>query len=153
MHVCVICDCYIIGTEPICWLTQDQLLNKKSVLSISYLESNTGRKLPTGLRDQYKIHDNDNLSDLLLSPRALNRNGSFMTCYACQRNIAYSKYDKPPKFAISNGWCIGELPKTIIDREITDILESSVAKIRIFANVYSYNAGAHKAIKGHHVFF
>ena len=28
-----------------------------------------------------------------------------------------------------------------------------MARIRIFANVYSYNAGAHKAIKGHHVFF
>ena len=54
---------------------------------------------------------------------------------------------------ISNGWCIGELPKNICDGKIEDILASSVAKIRIFANVYSYNAGAHKAIKRHCVFF
>ena len=76
-----------------------------------------------------------------------------MACQTCQRSIAYSKSDTPPKFAISNGWCIGELPNDIIDGEISDILQSSVAKFRIFANVYSYNAGAHKAIKGHHVFF
>ena len=28
-----------------------------------------------------------------------------------------------------------------------------VARVRIFGNVFSYSAGAHKAIKGHHTFF
>ena len=41
----------------------------------------------------------------------------------------------------------------MINREIDDILASSVAIFRIFANVYSYTGGAHKAIKGQHVFF
>ena len=27
------------------------------------------------------------------------------------------------------------------------------AKIRLFANVYSYTPGAHRSIKGHHTFF
>ena len=76
-----------------------------------------------------------------------------MSYDSCHRHIAYADTDLPPKFAISNGWCIGELPNNIIDQEIEDILASSVARIRIFANVYSYNAGAHKVIKGHHVFF
>ena len=76
-----------------------------------------------------------------------------MTCESCFNNIAYSDSENPPKFAISNGWCIGEVPNDIIDGEVSEILESSVAQIRIFANVYSYNAGAHKAIKGHHIFF
>ena len=75
-----------------------------------------------------------------------------MSCESCFRNIAYSTYDVPPKYAISNGWCIGELPRNLIDGDIEDILASSVARLRIFSNVYSYNAGAHKAIKGNHVF-
>ena len=37
--VCVVCDSFIIGTEPICWLSTEQLLEKTSVLSVSYLES------------------------------------------------------------------------------------------------------------------
>ena len=60
---------------------------------------------------------------------------------------------KPPKFGISNGWVIGSVPENVIDGEVNDILSSSVARVRMFANVYSYSAGAHKAIKGHHVFF
>ena len=151
--VCVICDCFIIGTEPICWLAQEQIKEKESVLSVSYLELNVGKQLPIGLRNQYKISNNESLSALLLSPRAQHCNGSFMACQLCHRNVAYSKGDKPPKFAISNGFCIGGLPDNIIDGEISDILESSVSKFRIFVNIYCYNAGAHKAIKGHHVFF
>ena len=61
--------------------------------------------------------------------------------------------DKPPNFAISNGWCIGEMPHNLVNGDMNDILASSVARLRTFSNVYSYSAGAHKAIKGHHVFF
>ena len=88
-----------------------------------------------------------------LSPRAHVKNGSYMSCETCHRYIAYKYSKKPPRFAISNGWCIGELPESIIDVEVEDIIASSVAMLGIFVNVYSYNAGAHKASKGHHTFF
>ena len=55
----------------------------------------------------------------------------------------------PSQFAISNSWCF---PNNTIDSEVSNILEPSIAHIRIFPNVYSYNAGSHKAIKGHHIF-
>ena len=148
----MICDCFIIGTESICCLTTEQLKLRESILSIDFLESTTAKKLPPDLRNQYKIEGNDLLSNLLLSPQAHIKNGSYMSCDSCHRHIAYKDTDLPPKFAISNGWCIGEIPQNIIDGEIEDILASSVARIIIFANVYSYNAGAHKAIKGHHIF-
>ena len=45
------------------------------------------------------------------------------------------------------------IPRPIIGNDISDILASSVAKIRMFGNVFLYSAGAHKTIKGHHVFF
>ena len=150
--VCAICDCFIIGTEPICWLTEEQLKLKESILSVDFLESTTAKKLPADLRNQYKIEGNNELSNMLLSPRTHVENGSYMSCQMCHNHIAYRDSDRPPKFAISNGWCIGQVPNDIIDGEISEILESSVARIKIYANVYSYNAGAHKAFKGHHIF-
>ena len=39
--VCVVCDCFIIGTEPIYWLTTEQLQMKESYLSVNCLESYT----------------------------------------------------------------------------------------------------------------
>ena len=151
--VCVICDCFIIGIEPICWLSEDDLKSKDAVLSTSYLEKHSEKKLPGSLQNQYKIEGNENLSNLLLSPRAAVKNGMYMSCETCHQSIKRAVLEKPPKFAISNGWCIGQLPTDLIDGEIDDILASAVACIRIFANVYSYSAGAYKAIKGHHVFF
>ena len=76
-----------------------------------------------------------------------------MSCQSSYKHIAYKDSEHPPKLSISNGWCIGELPKDTIDGEIEDILASSLARMRLFANVYSYNVGTHKLIKGHNVFF
>ena len=44
--------------------------------------------------------------------------------------------DKPPKFAISNGWCIGEMPHNLVNDDMNDVFVSSVARIRTFLNVY-----------------
>ena len=151
--VCSICDCFIIGVEEIKWLNEEQLKAKESYLSVQFLESMAGRPMPVGLRNQYKIEGNNALSNLLLSPRAHVRDGKYMSCNTCFRHIVYSKSENPPKYAISNNWCIGQIPDTLIEGGIDDILAASVARIRLFSNVYSYTAGAHKAIKGHHVFF
>ena len=151
--VCSICDCFIIGVEEIKWLNEEQLKAKESYLSVQFLESMAGRPMPVGLRNQYKIEGNNALSNLLLSPRAHVRDGKYMSCNTCFRHIVYSKSENPPKYAIRNNWCIGQIPDTLIEGGIDDILAASVARIRLFSNVYSYTAGAHKAIKGHHVFF
>ena len=70
------------------------------MLSVSYLESNAGRKLPSDLRDQYKLDGNDVLSDLLLSPQAHNLDGSFMACESCFNNIAYSDSENLPSMLL-----------------------------------------------------
>ena len=150
--VCVICDCFIIGIEKICWLSEAKLQAKQSVLSVHFVEERNQKPIPIGLRNQYKIHNNEPLSNLLLSPRAHFKDGLYMSCKPCHKHIAYYKSDKPPKFAISNGWMIGQIPRLLINKDIPDILASSLARVRVFGNVYSYSAGAHKSIKGHHVF-
>ena len=58
-----------------------------------------------------------------------------MTCESYYRYIAYNEDGKPPKFSISNGWCIGQVPKTLTKDGIDDILESLVARYRTFATV------------------
>ena len=54
-YVCIICDCFIIGVEKICWLSEQRLIAKKSYLSVSYLEATANKRIPIGLRNQYKI--------------------------------------------------------------------------------------------------
>ena len=77
--VCVICDCFIIGTEKINWLSEEDLLRKEEYLSVQYLEHCVQKTIPDSLRDQYKITGNDNLDGLILSPRATVRDGMYMT--------------------------------------------------------------------------
>ena len=150
--VCIICDSFIIGVEKICWLNEEEIATKQSYLSVDYFQSVTGKLIPPKLRNQYKIDDNILLSNLLLSPRAHNNNGNYMSCITCFTNVKRSSATKPPKYAISNGWVIGMIPEEVIGGDIDDILSSVVARVRIFGNVFSYSAGAHKAIKGHHTF-
>ena len=110
--VCVICDSFIIGTEEIVWLSKEAIKSKSSYLSTSYYKTNIrkGIPLPTMLRKQYLIEDDDDLKDLLLSPRAHKRNDTFMACTCCSNNIKRSLAKKPPRFGISNGWVIGYIP-------------------------------------------
>ena len=37
--VCVVCDSFIVGTDPIRWLSEEMLQYKESYLSVGYLES------------------------------------------------------------------------------------------------------------------
>ena len=152
--VCVICDCFIIGTEEIVWLSKDTILNKASYLSTNYYESNTGRgiPLPMTLRNQYLIEHDDQLKDLLLSPRAHRKGDTFMSCKCCSNNIHRNSSIKPPRFGITNGWVIGQIPHSVVG-DIDDLLAAMVSHVRFFSYVFSYIAGAHKSIKGHHTFF
>ena len=104
--------------------------------------------MPSSLCNQYKIESNEELSHLLLSPKAQNRNGLFMSCRTCYNNVMQPNVEKPPRFGISNGWAIGQIPYVLDGGEIEDILAASLAKIYIFTNMYSYITWSHKSIRG-----
>ena len=72
---------------------------------------------------------------------------SSMACKSYYHHILYNTGDNPPNFGVDNGWLIGEISEIVVGHDIEYILASSVAKVRIFANVYYYSAGAHKTIK------
>lgn len=102
--VCIICGYFIICAEMIYWLSEAKLIVTQSYLSVHYLEATTNKTIPADLRNQCKLHNNDSLSNLLLSPRACVMDGTYMVCKSCHKHIKNSSGDKPPKFAISNGW-------------------------------------------------
>ena len=45
--ICVICDCFIIGVEKICWLSEKRLIAKKSYLSVSHPEATINGRIPS----------------------------------------------------------------------------------------------------------
>jgi hypothetical protein len=65
--VCIICDCFIIGTEKIQKLKPDQISKRSHQLSVTTYESYYGQELKPELSKQYQVNC-DGLQDLLLSP-------------------------------------------------------------------------------------
>ena len=103
------------------------------------------------LRKQYQIDDNE-LKELLLSPRATSEGRGYTCCTTCSKNIRDNKFNKPPRFGLTNGFVIGYVPNDVVD-EIDDVLAASIARLRIFSYVFSFVPDAHKSIKGHHTLF
>jgi len=155
-NICVVCDTFIIGIEPIEWLSKEQLLKHKVRLSVANYESFFNRKLPSVLVDQYNVEDID-LRHMLLSPRAKTKDNKliYMCCTSCKLSLSDSKAKTaPPRHAITNGFVIGSVPSTILPEcDITELLAAMIAPVRPFNYAMSYSGGAHKSIKGHHSFF
>ena len=155
-NICVVCDTFIIGMEPIEWLSKEQLLKHKVRLSVANYESFFNRKLPSVLVDQYNVGDID-LRHMLLSPRAKTKGNklNYTCCTSCKLSLSDSKAKTaPPRHAIANGFVIGSVPSTILPEcDITELLAAMIAPLRPFNYAMSYSGGVHKSIKGHHSFF
>ena len=150
--VCTCCDCFIIGTEKLCWINAESLKKNSKFLSLEYYETMFNRKLPDILRNQYKV-DHPLLSDLLLSPRGIcKENKRYSICEKCQSALRVRNRKTPPEFAISNGWVVGHIPRKLIER-VDSFMKSFVSRNGFFNYIFSYHGGSHKSIKGHHTFF
>ena len=72
-NICVVCDEFITGIDDINWIKISNLKKNSTKLSVQNFENNFDMKIPSILRNQYKLEDdNDELKDLLLSKRAKN---------------------------------------------------------------------------------
>ena len=167
--VCIICDCFIIGTEKIYKLTPSQIIQHSHRLSVQTYELNYGHELKPELRKQYQVNY-DGLNDLLLSPRSRKYPGrGYATCAGCILGMRTNLSTKitPPKFSIANGFVIGSFPSEIefknkdgetvirkIDNsELTDVLKAMLAPVRMYGYVFAYSGGSQKSIKGNFQFF
>lgn len=149
--VCVVCDCFITGVDPLHWIPSTTLYYHRNVLSSSYFYSGG---LKTLLKLQYKV-DDEMLSELLLSPRARHNVSSkeFSCCDSCYSVLQELKFRKnPPKYAISNGFAIGSLPDSLL-KEVTPIINNVLAPVRAFNFFLSFMGGREKKIIGNFTFF
>ena len=67
-HVCVVCDCFILGTQKSKRLNKNQLKVHENRLSIDqYMSFHRIKEIQTSLRDHYKV---SGFPKMLLSPRS-----------------------------------------------------------------------------------
>ena len=150
-RVCVVCDCFIIGYDSSYWISKETLRFHDNILSASYFYQDG---LNSILKSQYSLED-ASLSNLLLSPRARKRTSddSYMCCKCCYDELSVLKRRRsPPKFAISNGFAIGELPESL-SKDMTPLVNNLVAPVRAFNYFVSFNGGREQKITGNFTFF
>ena len=177
--VCVVCDGQITGTDPVCYLSTDQIDKHRKRLSVQSYNEYFGGEMDPVLAKQYEVDEGD-LSGLLLSPRSYrNKEGKFVACSHCHSSMTNKrnlKNENPPKYAIANGLAIGYLPEIlevkmpegkvvkmglfgrnqhgdIVVEHLTPIICAAVAPVRQHAYVLAYNGGRHQSIKGNYIFF
>lgn len=71
----------------ISWLSEQNLKAKQVDILVTYLEAMVQKNTHVELRDQYKITNNQVLSNILLSPRACIKKNDYTPCGVCYNNI------------------------------------------------------------------
>ena len=85
--VCVVCEGQITGTNPVCYLSTDQINKHRKRLSVQSYNEYFGGDMDPALAKQYEV-DEDDLSGLLLSPRSYrNKEGNFVACSHCHSSM------------------------------------------------------------------
>jgi hypothetical protein len=104
--VCILCDCFIIGTETIHKFTKEDIGAHGERLGIKSYEEYYQTTLKAEVKKQYQVQG---LQDMVLSPRLRKYPNGYVICSVCytgmQPQMAFKK--TPPKFAIANGSVTG----------------------------------------------
>jgi len=165
--VCIICDCFIMGTDSIRYLLPSVIKEHKHRIGVKSYEAYYKAKLHKELVEQYHVR---NLPGLLLSPRSRLTDRGYVTCSACCQGMRKSnlKTMSPPKFAIANGFVIGSFPEVItfinkdgevvrrainVEEDINDVLRAYIAPVRPYGYIFAYSGGSHKSVIGHYQYF
>ena len=163
-NVCVVCDCFIIGTEPVRRLNKNRLTPHNERLGVkNYKKYYKLKDMPEDLRNYYKVKE---YPDMLLSPRAnMNKNG-YSCCATCDNSMnKRDKKKKPPKLSIANGFVIGDFPKIqytddngqlcefSVESDLSEVMRALLAPTRTHGYVMAFTGGKHRSIMGHYQFF
>ena len=163
-HVCVICDCFIIGTEPLKYITDNRIEEHRKRFSVqTYKDYHNMDTDVEGELDPYyslwKYYEIPEHKGMLLSPRASrigHEGDKWSCCQGCYRAMARNRIDKPPpRMAIANGFAIGEIDIEGLDvhEDVNEVTRALLAPIRSHGYVMAFSGGAHKSIQGHYQFF
>jgi YHS domain-containing protein len=167
--VCIICDCFVIGTDRIRKLKEHEIKEHGHRLSCESYEKYHNIEMDNELRKQYNV---SGFPGLLLSPRSQKDDNGYIACSSCYNSMRPKDKKKkhPPKFSIANGFVIGTFPKKIKivsgpragefreinvedDNDVSEVLRALVSPVRPYGYVFAYTAGQHESIKGDFQFF
>ena len=166
-HVCVICDCFILGTDFLRHLRGNDIKIHKHRIGVESYEKYYKTNLDKELVKQYHV---PNLPGLLLSPRSRKTDKGYGTCLACCEGMQGNHISKknPPKFAIANGFVIGSFPEVFsyidkdgnevraevnVEEDANDVLRAFLAPIRPYGFVTAFSGGSHRSVHGHYQYF
>lgn len=168
-NVCIICDCFIIGTDSIKYLKANDIRKHKSRIGVDSYNAYYKTTLHPDLVKHYKV---PGLDGLLLSPSSKKTDNGYVTCSLCfsGMNPSYCNKVAPPKYSIANGFVIGSIPKTISfkdkdgelktqkvdvedEEKVNEVLRAYLAPIRPYGCIFAYSGGAHQAVRGHYSLF
>ena len=113
-YVCIVCDCVILGTEPLRTIHRDDLRKHKHRLGVDEYQQFHGYELTDLTKRQYRVNG---FPKMLLSPRSrMIGKGKWVICGHCKYSMQPRHIFKgPPKFAIANGFAIREFSNSIPD--------------------------------------
>jgi hypothetical protein len=159
-NICIFCDRFIIGTEPVNWISKDIIIKHSHRIDVNrWLQISGKEEINPILREQYKFNE-PGFENLLLSPRSKKDSRNlFMCCSTCRSSFYNRNLNAaPPKFSFSNNFLIGILPDDSWRErgdtsEMNVLLPLMIAPIRPFYYLFSVHGGACKRIKGTVSFF
>lgn len=144
--VCSVCD-MILELNKLKWATVTQTFAKKCNEKLRPCQN-----LSFQLKNYYSIsHIIPQLDQALLSPRSTVKEGkhfSIRVCYSCFDSLSRkSSGNIPPKFAIANGFEIGELPSEIDSPTQPEICLTSLTSYSPPVSILK--GGKHRSLKKH----
>ena len=166
-NVCIICECFIFGTDSIKYLKPKDIKKHTHRIGVKSYERYYKTKLHPDLVDQYHV---PGLPGLLLSPLSRKTDKGYITCSACYTGMQSSciKKNSPPKLSIANGFTVGSIPSVIsfknkngqeerrhinVEEDVSDVLRAYLATTRPYGYIFAYTGGSHKSISGHYQYF
>lgn len=163
-YVCVICDCFILGTEPLKYLTDQRIEEHRERLSVrKYKDFMNMDSDVEGHLDPFsslwKYYELEKHKGMLLSPRASTHGidtDKWSCCEGCYRAMVSARIKAPPpRMAIANGFAIGEIDIEGLDihQDVNEVTRVLMAPVRTHGYVMAFSGGAHKSIMGHYQFF
>jgi hypothetical protein len=166
--VCIICNCFIIGTETIHKLKKEEISAHSKRLSVESYKKYYDTSLKPEVAKQYQMNV-DGLKGMLLLPQVRKYCDWYATCSISYSGMQLQMATKktPPKFSIANGFVIWSFPqeiqffnndcervtRKIKDYELTELLKAMVAPVRPYGCVCAYSGGAQKSLQGNYQFF
>ena len=161
VQVCIACD-IMLDSNNMDKLPLDVLRKSKTRL-------HDKKQLPLPLKAYY-TYKRDGYSSwmdkMLLSPKATyfkpersvettsrvcTATGSFSCCKLCKHSLQQQDAYKPPKFAIANGFAIGEAPLELFN--LNDAELSLVSLNRNLSHIFSLYKPQHQSMRGFHTMF